>query len=171
MKKILFTILCMAFATSAFAGWGGSLGENFVKEIYVSGTATGGTGNSYSSPKPFVDGDLWNIPAKAVIKNIYVIVDVAITGTSNIGLGDDDDADGFLVPGSITLNTPGIYGYNINAVGAYLKVAGDDSSAPSTSKIPNIKYYSATGKEIKLDVSGTNSAGKMRVIIEGYLSK
>lgn len=30
------------------------------------------------------------------------------------------------------------------------------------------KFYSATGKKLKLDVTGTASAGKLRVIVEGY---
>lgn len=148
-------------------------GEKFIKEIFLSGTATGGSGASADSPLPFVDGDLWAIPAGTVIEKCYLIVDVAITGTTNLDIGDDDDADGF-VDGSlsVTLGTPGMYGWNAKLAGAYLRVeTAGATDAADIYVVDNAKYYAAAGKELKLDVTTANTAGSARVIIEGYTSK
>lgn len=148
-------------------------GEKFIKEIYLSGTATGGSGESYASPLPFVDGDLWAIPAGTLIEKAYLVVDTAITGTTNLDVGDDDDADGF-VDGSlsVTLGTPGMYGWNAKVAGAYLRVeTAGATDAADIYVVPNAKYYSAAGKELKLDVTTANTAGRARVVIEGYTEK
>ena len=76
--------------------------EKFTKVVYLSGVALGGSGQSYASPKPFVSGDLWAIPQDCVIEKVYGIVDEAITGTTDIDVGDDDNDDGF-IDGSLGL--------------------------------------------------------------------
>lgn len=143
---------------------GGFKGESFKRVIYVKGTATGGSGRSYDSPKPFVDGDLWDIPAGVLIEKVYVIIDTAITGTTNFDVGDDDDADGFIDGSlSVTLGSTGMYGWSSESGGVYLKEGSGNA--------PDAKFYSASGKEVKLDVTGTNTAGRARVVVEGFYFK
>lgn len=144
----------------------------FVKTFYLEYAGVG-SGDSEQSPLPFVSADLWAIPAGCVIDKVYVVVDTAITGTTNLDVGDDDDADGF-VDGSlsITLGTAGMYGHNAKVAGAYLRVeTAGGTDAADIDVVPNQKYYSATGKEIKLACSTANTAGKARVIVEGSLHK
>ncbi len=142
--------------------------EKLVKVVHLSGTATGGSGASYDSPLPFVDGDLWSIPAGTIIEKVYCIVDVAITGTSNLDVGDDDDGDGFIDGSvSVTLGTKGLYSNSAKVAGAYLRVeTAGATDAGDIYVVPTTKFYSAAGKEVKLDVTTTNTAGKMRVFIE-----
>jgi hypothetical protein len=147
----------------------GFVGERFTEVIYLEAGGTG-SGKSESSPLDFVAGDLMSIPAGCVITKAFVIIDTAIAGTTNLDVGDDDDADGF-VDGSlsVTLGTPGMYGWNAKVAGAYLRVETAGATDPGdVYVVPNAKYYSAAGKEVKLAVSGTNSAGKARVVVEGY---
>ena len=133
---------------------------------------SGKTGNCLSAGSPcnFVDRDLWAIPAGVVVEKAYVIVDTAITGTTNFDVGDDDDADGYIDGSvSVTLGTPGMYGWSAKVAGAYLRTETAGVTDPAdVYVVPNAKYYSATGKELKLDVTGTNTAGKARVVVEGY---
>jgi hypothetical protein len=116
------------------------------------------------------DSDLWAIPANTIIEKMYVVIDTAITGTSNLDIGDDDDADGFVDgSASVTLGTAGMYGWDVKNAGAYLRVqTAGATDAADVYVVPNAKFYSATGKEVKLDITGTNTAGKVRVVIEGY---
>jgi hypothetical protein len=107
-----------------------------------------GSGNSSSDPASPVDGDIYAIPAGAVIYGCDVIVKSAVTGT--ITVGDDDDADGYATSTEITEGTAGVYPGN----GAYIT-----SSAK--------KYYAAAGKEVKLDQT-TISAGSFAVVVRGY---
>lgn len=154
----------------------GALGYANSKFQKVYWFAFGGTGNgeSESSPAAIVDKDLFSIPAGTVIEKVYVIVDTAITGTTNLDVGDDDDADGF-VDGSlsVTLGTPAMYGYDAKLAGAYLRVqTAGATDAADIYVVPNAKYYAAAGKEVKLDVTTANTAGAFRVVVEGfYLTK
>lgn len=145
--------------------------EKFVQVIHLAhGGSASNDGLSPSNPKPLADGDLVAIPANTVIEKVYVIVDTAITGTTNFDVGDDDDADGF-VDGSlsITLGTAGMYGWDVKNAGAYLRIqTAGATDAADIYVVPNAKAYFASGKEIKLDVTGTSTAGKARVVIEGY---
>lgn len=144
----------------------------FVKTFYLE-FGGAGSGDSEQAPLPFSSADLWSIPAGCEVEKVYVIVDTAIAGTTNLDVGDDDDADGF-VDGSlsVTLGTEGMYGQNAKVAGAYLRVeTAGATDAGDIYVVPNSKYYSATGKEIKLACSGTNSAGKARVVVEGKLHK
>lgn len=112
-------------------------------------------GRSYGSPAPFVDSDtLFILLAYSMVHHCYAIVDVAVTGTSDLDVGPvGGDVDGFLDgSASLTLGTPGMYGYFTNA-GA-LVGAG-------------VSYYSAVDVGIRHNFTTTNTAGKMRIVIEG----
>ena len=108
-----------------------------------------GTGASSADPASPVDSDIHVIEAGTVISGVDVIIKTAVTGS--IDVGDDDDADGFAATAGITEGTPGIY----VGAGAY--------SADHYNK----KYYSASGKEVKLDAT-TISAGSFAVVVYGY---
>jgi hypothetical protein len=171
--RYLVSLLIAAAVTlcgfQSFAGAGGGVGEKFVHTVYLKGTATGGNGSSYSSPKPFVDGDLWAIPAGTVIEKVYVIIDTAITGTTVLEVGDDDDPNGFVLDQAANFATPGMYGWDVKAAGADLKITtAGATDALDIYTVPSAKYYSATGKEVKLNITTANTAGRMRVVIEGY---
>lgn len=144
----------------------------FRKVVYLDGPAGKGStsGESPESAKAFVDGDLWAIPAGTVIEKVYVIVDSAITGTTNFDVGDDDDADGYIDGSlSVTLATPAMYGWDAKTAGAYLRILTAGVTDPADPYVvPNAKYYGATGKEVKLDITTANTAGKARVFIEGF---
>ena len=145
--------------------------EKFVQMIHLSSSgAAANDGLSASNPKPFADGDLISFPANIVIEKVYLIVDTAITGTTNLDIGDDDDADGFVDgSASVTLGTAGVYGWDVKNAGAYLRIqTAGATDAADIYVVPNAKAYLATGKELKLDVTGTNTAGKARVVIEGF---
>ncbi len=171
LKMIVATaVLTMGFG--AYAGSGGAVGEKFVKTIYVKfgGSATA-AGTSYSAAKSCAaDGDLWAIPAGVEIDKVYVIVDTAVTGSTDLDVGDDDDPNGF-VDGSlsVTLGTAGLYGANAKVAGAYLRVETPGASdATDIYVVPNSKYYGAAGKEVKQDITGACTAGRYRVVVEGF---
>lgn len=170
--KFLLAILVGLFLTAnvANASAGGFQKEKFTKVIYLAYGGTG-DGNNPAAPKSLnADSDLWAIPANVVIEKVYLVIDTAITGTTNLDVGDDDDADGFIDSSlSVTLGTEGMYGWDVKNAGAYLRVqTAGATDAADIYVVPNAKYYSATGKEVKLDITGTNTAGKARVVIEGY---
>lgn len=169
MKTIIVLLLGLLFAMPAHAD-GGFEKQKFTKVIYL---AYGGTGTGVNAAAPLslnADADLWAIPANTVIEKVYVVIDTLITGTTNLDVGDDDDPDGFIDGSlSVTLGTAGMYGWNVKTAGAYLRTeTAGATDAADIYVVPNAKYYSATGKEVKLDITGTNTAGKARVIIEGY---
>lgn len=172
MKWILGLLVAMFTMVALPAHADGGFGkEKFVRVIHLSSSGSASNkGLSAASPKPFADGDLWAIPAGVVIEKVYVIVDTAITGTTNFDVGDDDDADGFIDGSlSVTLGTPGMYGWDAKLAGAYLRVQTAGATDPADIYVvPAAKYYSATGKELKLDVTGTNTAGVARVVVEGF---
>lgn len=109
-----------------------------------------GSGESASDPASAVDGDVMAILAGTVISGVDVIIKTAVTGTI-VGVGDDDDNDGYAATAGITEATPGIY----VGAGAY--------SADRATK----KYYAAAGKSVKLDCT-TVSAGSFAVAVYGY---
>ena len=51
---------------------------------------------------------------------------------------------------------------------ADLKTGAGATDAADIYVVPNAKYYSATGKEVKLDTATASTAGTARVVIEGY---
>jgi hypothetical protein len=145
--------------------------EKFRRVFYLEDGGTG-DGSSNDAPLDMANGsqDLMSIPAGCVIEKVYTIVDTAVTGTTEIEVGDDDDQDGF-VDGSLsmTLNTPGMYGWNAKVAGAYLRVqTAGATDAADIYVVPNAKYYSATGKEIKVYCTTASTAGKVRVVVEGF---
>jgi hypothetical protein len=125
-------------------------------------------GLNQANAAAIADGDIWAIPAGTVIEKVYVIVDTALTGTTALEIGDDDNSAGFVDNRSITLGSAGMYGYGPSYVsGNYLKQFTVGASAPTVVS-PSAKYYSASGKEIKLNNTTTNTAGAFRVVVEGY---
>lgn len=147
--------------------------ESFVEEVYYAHGGSGdNSGLSSDNAKTIVDDSVvMAIPAGCLIEQVYVIVDSAITGVTNLDVGDDDDADGF-VDGSlsVTLGTPGLYGWNAKTAGAYLRVeTAGATDAGDIYVVPNAKYYAASGKEVKLDVTTASTAGAFRVVIKGHL--
>jgi hypothetical protein len=172
MKFLVSILLGLVLASGQAYAFGGFQNECFNQTVYVSGTATGGSGASYGSPKPWVDGDLWAIPANTMVHKVYVLLDVAVTGTTAATVGDDDDADGFTTDFAAGFGTPGLYGFSAKSAGAYLRVqTAGATDAADIDVTDNAKYYSATGKEVKLDVTTANTAGKARVVIEGCRMK
>lgn len=144
-------------------------GEKFTTVKYYAFGGTG-SGDSASNPASVGDKDVLAIPAGTRIDKVYMIVDTAVTGTTDVDIGDDDDADGF-VDGSLslTLGTPGMYGWNAKVAGAYLRVqTAGATDAADIYVVPNSKFYSAAGKEVKMDATGTITAGAFRVVVEGY---
>ena len=98
-----------------------------------------------------------------------MIVDTAITGSTALDIGDDDDADGFCPTASLTLATPGMYCHNAKVKGAYLRVQTAGVTDPADIYVvPSMKFYSAAGKEVKLDNTTANTAGAFRVVVEGF---
>lgn len=171
MYKIMLVFgLLLGMTGQAFAGPGFQL-DKFQKVFYFEHGGKGSySGLGAGNAKAIEDTDLMSIDAGSVIEKVYVVIDTAVAGVTGIAVGDDDSANGFVIPSSVTVATPGIYSWNANKAGAYLKsqVAGV-SDAADVYVAPAAKYYSAAGKEVKLDVSGAaSSAGKFRVVVEGY---
>lgn len=125
--------------------------EAFQKVVYFAHGGAG-SGESAADPKPLADGDLYAIPAGCVVDRVSVVVTTAITGTTQLDIGDDDDPNGFVAAATLTANA--CTGNN----GAYLYNSGAELA----------KYYASTGKEVKLDATGTSTAGAGFVIISGY---
>jgi len=171
----LMVAMILTFAPhSSFAGSGGGVNEPFVKTIYVKyGGSASNSGTSYDAAKSCAaDADLWDIPAGAMITNVYVMIDTAVTGSTDLDIGDDDDPDGF-VDGTnelaAALGTPGLYNMNAKVAGAYLRVqTAGATDAADIYVVPRSKYYAAAGKEIKQDITTACTAGKYRVIVTGF---
>lgn len=177
MKKLIISVLALlALTTQAAYAAGGFAGEPFQKVVYVCGTTVGtgdASGRDASNCKPFADTDLWAIPAKTLISRVYSVITTAITGTTDLDVGDDDDQNGFIDGSlSLTLGTPGMYGWDAKVAGGYLRVeTAGASDATDIYVVPSAKYYSAAGKEVKLDITTANTAGAIQVVIEGYRFK
>lgn len=170
--KMISTLMLAVLisATTAHAAGPGFYGECFSKTFYFSGPNGKGkaSGKSAANAAPIADGDIMAIEAGTVITGVSVIVDVAVTGSTAIDIGDDDGATSFCPTASLTLGTPGLYCNNAKVRGAYLRVqTAGATDAGDIYVVPNTKYYSAAGKEIKLDNTTTNTAGAFRVIVEG----
>lgn len=122
--------------------------EEFVHIKYY---AFGGSGSGVSAADPAspVDSDVMVIDDGMVIENVDVLVTTTITGATQLDVGDDDDADGFVAAATLTAGNP------VVGAGAYLAAGAK-------------KYYSAAGKEVKLDMTGTVTAGAFLVKVKGY---
>ena len=146
------------------------MAQPFIKVIHLKyGGVDARSGESYSNAKSFTDQDLWAIPAHTLIQRVWCVVDTAVTGTTNFDVGDDDDADGFIDGSlSVTLGTTGAYSLDAKLAGAYMRVeTAGGTDAADIYVVPAAKYYKASGKELKLDITTANTAGAMRVIVEG----
>ena len=165
---LLAGIMALMAAAPAMAGDLGFPGEKFQFIKYYSCGATG-SGKSSSNPAAMVDGDVVAIPAGTNIDQVYTVIDTAVTGTTDYDVGDDDDADGYIDGSlSLTLGTPGLYGWDAKLAGAYLRIQTAGATDPADIYVvPRSKFYSATGKEVKLDVTGTCTAGAFRIVVEG----
>jgi hypothetical protein len=145
----------------------------FRKQVHfaVAGCAAANGGDSYAAPKCFGDVDVMAIPAGVVIERVYAIIDTAIAGTTDFDIGDDDSANGFLDGSlSLTIGTAGMYGWNAKTAGSYLRVqTAGVTDAADIYVVPNAKYYSASGKEVKMDATGAaTGASQARIIVEGF---
>lgn len=167
-NKFLSLTVLVAMLTGAVAFASPVTKTPFEKVIYLSANASTTTESSanagvdYTNPKGFFDGDLWVIPAGAIIEDVFVIVDTQVSGLSAFKIGDDDSSTGFITESALTT---GLDNYALGRKGSYFQVTSGDIS----SKVKGAKYYASAGKELKLDVTGTASAGKMRVVIRGYM--
>lgn len=145
--------------------------EKFVKVAYYEhgGKGSGSGLDADNAHSIAADHDIMAIEAGMVIEKVYMLLDVAVTGTTNFDVGDDDDADGFLDSSlSVTLATPGMYGWDAKFAGAYLRIqTAGATDAADIYVVPNAKYYAAAGKEIKVDLTTASTAGKLRIVIEG----
>lgn len=152
------------------AGFAGDGEFEVVKYLEFGGT---GSGDSAGDPAAIEDQDLWTIPANTIIEKVFVIVDTAITGTTALTVGDDDDADGFVLDLASDFGTPGMYSWDAKSAGPYMRIeTAGATDAADIYVVPNGKYYSAAGKEVKLDATTANTAGAMRVFIRGrYLGR
>ena len=120
-----------------------------IKHYAAGGT---GSGNSSSDPAALVSGDIMPISSDSVIVGVDVIIKTIVTGSSpQINVGDDDDADGYAADANVTEGTLGVY-------------TGAGDYVASGAK----KYYAAAGKEVKLALGGTLSAGAFSVVVKGY---
>lgn len=149
MKKhfTMVAVVFLVFTQFAHAAGGFRNDSILATKCYEVGASGSG---SYESPASAADGDIFKIPANAVLEAVHVTVVTAITGTTpQVNVGDDDDADGWVADASVTEATPAVY----VGAGAYAS---------------SNKHYSAAGKELKLDVTGTLSAGKFCVAAKGY---
>lgn len=125
--------------------------ENILKVKHYAAGATG-SGNSSSDPAGFTAGDIMAILEGTVIEGVDVIIKTAVTGSSpQINVGDDDSANGFVADANVTEGTPAVY----SGAGSYVSTGAK-------------KYYSAAGKEVKLALGGTVSAGAFAVVVKGY---
>jgi hypothetical protein len=99
-------------------------GERFTQILYFDDAATG-SGKGYGDALDIATNSaVYSIPAKTLITDCYVMVDTAVVGATDFDLGDATDPDGYFDgSASLTLGTPGVYGYDANASGAYLKAA------------------------------------------------
>lgn len=124
------------------------LNEEFLKVKYY---AFGGSGAGASAADPAspVDSDVMAIEAGMVIEGVDVLVTTAITGTTQLDVGDDDDQNGFVAAATLTDGAVSV------GAGAYLASGAK-------------KLYEASGKEVKLDITTAMTAGAFVVKVKGY---
>ncbi len=175
--SLILTLTALAFAPSQAnaTNWAG---EKFQVTKYFCGT-TAGTGNhsgvNPSNCLPIVDETIFTIEAKSVIEHVYMIITTAITGTTDLDIGDGNSGNGFLDGSlSLTFATPGVYGYQADLAGSYLRATGLTTSPAASLKqnyyTPQLKFYSASTPML-MDVTTANTAGAFQVVIEGYKYK
>lgn len=125
--------------------------EEFLELIYLDtdGSASN-TGKSAADPKPITSTDsLIDLPAGTVVEHVDVVITAALSGVTEMELGDGSDDNGFAASGDITYGTAGAY----RGAGAYISGAN--------------KYYSSDDA-MDLDVVGTAASGSCVVRVKGY---
>lgn len=166
MKRFLSMILALGIflsltSPSAYAGPVGR--SRYSKVVYINAAMTSTqsaaySGADYTTAKGFYDSAaLFTIPGGCVVEQMYVVVDTIVSGITLFRLGDSNDAAGFISSASSPLASAGLLYYDLTSKGAYLKI---NSSIQA-------KYFSAD-TAVALDVTGTATAGKIRVAAEGY---
>ena len=148
----------------------GFAGERFQKIFYFAYNGTGdGSSAQAALPMTVDNATVWDIPAGTLIDKCYMLLDAAVVGTTNFDIGDDDDPDGYIDSSlSVTLATPAMYGYNAKVAGAYLRVeTAGATDAADIFVVPTGKFYTAAGKELKMDLTTAATAGSLRVVVEG----
>ena len=125
--------------------------EEFVELIYLdTDGASGNSGKSADDPKPITSTDsLMDFPAGTVVEHVDVVITTALSGVTEMELGDGSDDNGFAASGDITYGTAGAY----RGAGAYISGAN--------------KYYSSADA-LDLDVVGTASSGTCVLRVKGY---
>lgn len=136
--------------------------DEYEKVVYISAYVTStasalNTGRDYANAKGFFDGTIFQAPAGCVISQMYAIVDEAAVGITLFSVGDSDSSTGFISSASSPLGSTGLMYFNLTSKGAYLKINGNIEA----------KYY-GTATNVLLDVTGTASAGKLRLVTKGY---
>jgi hypothetical protein len=124
--------------------------EAFQKVVYFSHDGSG-AGGSPDDALAIVDGSVMDIDAGMVIEEVLLVVTEAVTGATQLDLGDGTDPDGFVAAATLTLDAV------TRSNGAYL----DNSGAGLA------KYYAAADT-LDLDVTGSSTAGKFAVVVSGY---
>ena len=112
--------------------------------------------------------NIWNIPKGTIITMVLAKIKTACAGAaSNLIIGDDDDDNGYILAGAFCGQAADvIYGDAIAERGIYLAAATGLGHAGAW------KVYTAAGKELKLEQSGTlTTAGAIEVFVFGYRYK
>lgn len=160
---LLTSLFASATAQAAASSYVG--GTPFqINRYYCNGSSGKGTlsGKDYANCKAVADGDVWDIPANTLISKVYVVVETAVTGLTGLALGDDDSSTGYA--SDQDMHATGLYAWSAGLGGTYVYTIGQDGKY-----YPNAKFYSAAGKEVKIDVTGAiATTGKFRVVIEGW---
>jgi len=121
------------------------IGENIVDIVYFEHAATG-TGNSPDDRLPIVSiTDFMENMAGDVNKQFDVVIEVAVTGSTALDVGDPVDPNGYVEAADITLATPAVY-------------PGTGALLPDR---PGVQ-------DIELLVTGTSTAGKFHIVRRGY---
>ncbi len=110
--------------------------------------------------------NIWNIPKGTIITMVLAKIKTVCAGAaSNLIIGDDDDDNGYIEAAAFcgsAVDT--IYGDVASERGAY--------TADATLHASLWKVYTAAGKELKLEQSGTlTTAGLIEVFVFGYRYK
>lgn len=171
----LLVLALMAFVMTSLVGVKsvdardfGFKGEKFQKIFYFSygGKGSADCSSSGNACALSTQSTLWAIPAGTVIEKVYVIIDTAITGTTAVNVGDTDSSNGFCPTASLTLATPGMYCASAAKFGSYLRELTQSASTPNV-VAPLSRYYSAAGKYFIPTFTTSNTAGAMRIVVEG----
>lgn len=125
--------------------------EEFVELAYLATDGVAGnSGKSAQDALPFANkDDLMTLPEGSVVTEVDVVVTTALSGVTEMEVGDASDDNGFAASGDITYGTAGAY----RGAGAYISGAN--------------KYY-ASSTDIALDVVGSAASGTAVVRVKGY---